>query len=212
MDEWLDISVPVAPGRTPLWPGSPELRFEPHQAIERGDTVDDTLVTMSVHTGTHIDAPAHFLPGGQRVEDLDLEVLTGPCWVADLRGREQIAASDLEALMVPPDTRRLLLKTDNHARWGPEFDEGYTALLSDGARWVVERGIRLVGIDYLSIQAYRAPDSVHTDLLSAGVVILEGLDLAEVPGGSWELLCLPLKLVGTEAAPARALLRRTTRT
>jgi len=165
-----------------------------------------------VHTGTHIDAPAHFLPGGQRVEDLDLEVLTGPCWVADLRGREQIAASDLEALMVPPDTRRLLLKTDNHARWGPEFDEGYTALLSDGARWVVERGIRLVGIDYLSIQAYRAPDSVHTDLLSAGVVILEGLDLAEVPGGSWELLCLPLKLVGTEAAPARALLRRTTRT
>ncbi len=209
MTEWLDISVPVAPGVTPLWPGSPEIRFEAHLSLEAGDPAEDTLLSMSAHTGTHIDAPAHFLQGAPRVEELDLEVLTGPCFVADLRGCERIGVDDLEAAGIPEDTRRLLLKTDNHRMWGPEFDEGYTALVPDGARWVIGRGIRLVGIDYLSIQAYHAPDSVHVDLLTAGVVILEGLDLREADPGAWELLCLPLKLVGTEAAPARALLRRT---
>ncbi|MFO7767608.1 MAG: cyclase family protein [bacterium] len=209
MDEWRDISVPVAPGRTPLWPGTPPIRFDPHLAMERGDAADDTLLSMSVHAGTHIDAPAHFIPGGRRVEELDLETLVGPCRVADLGGRDQISASDLRIADIPEGTRRLLLKTDNHRRWGPDFDEEYTALLPDAAEWVVEQGIRLVGIDYLSIQAFEAPDSVHTGLLSAGVVVLEGLDLREVDPGPWELLCLPIKLVGTEAAPVRALLRRT---
>ncbi len=205
--EWIDISVPVRPERTPQWPGSVPIDFQVWSSLAEGAAAEETVLRMSVHTGTHIDAPAHFLAGGDTLELLDPAAMLGTCRVIDCRGEATVTRVLLEAAGVPEGTERLLLKTDNARRWSPEFDPDYTALDPEGAAWVVERGIRLVGIDYLSIQSFRESDTVHIRLLEAGVVILEGLDLSGVEPGDYELICLPLSLVGTEAAPARAMLR-----
>lgn len=205
--EWIDISVPVRPGQTPLWPGSVPVDFQVWSSLDEGAAAEETVLRMSVHTGTHVDAPAHFLAGGDTIEVLDPGAMLGPCRVVDCRGGSLVTRGLLDSLGIPAGTERLLLKTDNTDRWSPEFDPGYTALDPEAAAWVVERGTRLVGIDYLSIQSFRESDAVHVRLLEAGVVILEGLDLAGVEPGDYELICLPLKLVGIEGAPARAMLR-----
>lgn len=169
----------------------------------------DTSLYMSVHTGTHIDAPSHFIKGGATVDELSLERLMGPTWVVALPGAETIDVELLEQADIPDSVDRLLLKTDNQRRWSADFDPGYAALDLSGARWLLEHGIRLVGIDYLSIQAFEASDRVHVELLEAGVVIVEGLDLSDLCEGPHELICLPLRLEGIEASPARVLARPT---
>lgn len=203
---WRDISVAVHPDRTPLWPGSPPVRLDRRLSLERGDPVNDTTLRCSVHTGTHVDAPAHHLPGGATIESLAHEVLVGPCVVVDLGGLETVDRSDLEE-RVECTPRRLLLKTDNSTRWSPRFREDFTGLTVEAARWTVEQGVALLGIDYLSVQPYGGSDEVHRLLLGAEVVLLEGVDLSGIAPGAYELVCLPVKLAGAEAAPARALLR-----
>lgn len=165
---------------------------------------------MGTHTGTHVDPPLHFLEGGDPADELPLEVLIGECVVADLRGcKANIGAEELEGLGLLRTTR-LLFKTLNSKiwEWGAEsFPEQYVALTPEGAEWVIQRGIRLVGTDFLSIEARGAPGHpTHTTLLKAGVVILEGLNLAEVEPGAYELICLPLRIQGGDGAPARAVL------
>ena len=191
----IDISVPLRRGM-PLWPGSADFRLE------------GTALTVDTHAGTHVDAPSHFIDGGESVERLSLETLCGPAAVAGLTGAEAIDAGLLSALKLPRGIKRLLLKTRNSALWKEAaFNPGYAALTDDAAEWMVEKGIRLVGIDYLSVQPYKKPSSVHRILLGRGVVVLEGLNLASAADGEYELICLPLRLVGADGAPARAFLR-----
>ena len=170
-------------------------------------------MTCDTHSGTHVDAPLHILQDGDSVDQLDLSVLNGPCRVVHLPGIGVIDEGLLFSLNLPTDTRRLLLRTDNSTLWsdaGSTFKKDFASLGPEAAHWIVERKIQLVGIDYLSIGTFQQGTEVHKILLNAGVVVLEGLNLADVPADEYELLCLPLKIKGAEGAPARALLRKHT--
>ena len=210
MAEYLDISLTISQD-LPRWPGSSLVELSRRRDMDRGDPVNDSTLVCGVHTGTHVDAPLHFLAGGADVTQLSLDALIGPAVVAALPGVDAVTAEDLEALNLPADTRRLLLRTRNSEYWrrgDREFRTDFVALTADAARWVVARGLRLIGVDYLSVQIFRGDPQTHIALLQAGVVIVEGLNLAEVAPGSYELICLPLKLAGAEGTPARAVLRR----
>jgi arylformamidase len=157
-----------------------------------------------------VDAPAHFIENGASVEQLTLEILMGPATVVELPEAEIITPELLEAQALAPETRRLLIKTKNSALWadpGHSFNPDFVALNSESARWIVNKGIDLVGIDYLSIQMFKDTDPLtHRILLEAGIVIVEGLDLRKAGPGDYQLYCLPLKLAGCEGAPARTVL------
>ncbi|MEA3345884.1 MAG: cyclase family protein [Chloroflexota bacterium] len=176
--------------------------------ISGGSRVNVSSITLSTHTGTHIDPPVHFIPGAKAVDQLDLETLICPALVVDMRERSAITADDLE-MTVPAGVERLLLKTDNSSLWEGkrEFTPDYVALTDEAAQWLVEQEVRLVGIDYLSVQSYDEPHSgTHTTLLGAGVIIVEGLNLLEVQPGLYRLVCLPLNIAQGDGAPARAVL------
>jgi len=204
-----DISLPVDP-QLPVWPGDPKIVLERYRAISRGHASNDSKLACSVHSGTHVDAPAHFIKDGLTVEQLPLDVLIGPAYVVDLSEADAITSDFFEALALPQETIRLLIKTRNSALWSDphhQFNPDFVALTAEAANWVVKRGIRLVGIDYLSIQMYKDPEPLtHRILLEAGVVIVEGLCLQNVRSGLYTLICLPIKLVGSEGAPARTVL------
>lgn len=205
----IDVSTPLDDA-TPTWPGSPGFAVETLLSIGAGDPANASALTLDVHTGTHVDAPCHFLPGGATTESLSLDVLTGPALVIDVPDADIVDADVLEAAEIAPGTDRLLLRTRNSTerdRRRTPFREDFVAITADAARWVVGRRIRLIGIDYCSIQRFTDPADTHLVLLEAGVVILEGLDLVNAPGGRYELLCLPIAIPGIEAAPARAVLR-----
>ena len=195
----------------PKWPGSAGVELKRTMSLAGGDLANGSRLACDVHIGTHVDAPSHFLEGGSTVEQLPLDVMVGPCFVAYLPEVECITSDDLADLDFPSGTRRLLLRTGNSELWAAEtreFIEDYVALTEDAARWVVENGIRLIGVDYLSVQRYGDGAATHQILLEAGVVVVEGLNLCEVEAGFCELICLPLKLVDAEGAPARVILRR----
>ena len=205
-----DVSVPVQPGKTPIWPGDPAFQMERFLKMEDGEPANVTKFSGCVHLGTHVDAPYHFIPNGATVESLPLDALVGEAYVLDftyLTGH--ITAEALKAANIPKGATRLLFKTRNSQWWtkgDPEFHRDFTALTADGAEYLVRRGIRLVGNDYLSIAPYDDPGPTHRILLGAGVVVIETLDLSAVPAGRYTLYCLPLKLVGSEGAPARTIL------
>lgn len=207
-----DITVPLGP-RTPVYPGDPVARVRPTAQMGKGDPFNLLLLSMGSHAGTHVDAPYHFEPGGLTVDQLPLEVLYGPALVRDVGNAEAVDEAALERLDVPGGTQRLLLKSRNSRLWEePAFRADFVPITPGGARWLVDRGLRLVGVDYLSIEAVGSPGfPVHHILLGAGVVIVEGLDLRGVPPGAYTLLCLPLRLAGADGAPARAVLAEETR-
>lgn len=202
-----DISVPLHP-QMPTYPGEPGPQLHPLKLIARGDAANVTALSLGAHTGTHIDAPHHFIDGAASIDQLPLEALVGPAHVLAFPDCDRIAAADLEGAGLPPDTERLLLKTPNSRLWeDPRFHSDFVHLTPDAAHWLVDRRLRLVGIDYLSIEEFRSPShEVHKTLLQAGVIIVEGLDLRQVAPGPYFLVCLPLKLVGGDGAPARAIL------
>jgi arylformamidase len=206
--EYIDISVPISPA-LPVWPGSPTVELVRRLDLDRRDPVNDTTMRCSVHTGTHLDAPLHFLAGGTSVDALPLDVLVGPAYVADLGEVDAVTADALGRAGIPDAIARLLVRTRNSALWSTAraFQPNYVALTPDAAEWVVDRGIRLIGVDYLSVQRYSDGPETHLTLLSAGVVIVEGLNLQEAAAGRYDLLCLPLRIQGAEGAPARAVLR-----
>lgn len=211
MSRLIDISLTVSE-RLVRWPGSPSVRFERRLDLDKGDVATDTSVYLNLHTGTHVDAPAHFIAGGKTVEQLDPELFVGPAFVACLPAEvKAIGAESLEKLSIPTKTERLMLHTGNSRLWEQghqEFVTDFAALTADGAAWVAKRGIQLIGIDYLSIQRYHDGPETHRILLEAGIVILEGLNLSAVTiPGRYELICLPVKFEGVEGAPARAVLR-----
>jgi len=208
----LDISV-LLQNPMPVWPGDEEFRLRRTKQLEAGDAVNASRLECNVHAGTHVDAPRHFLEKGCTVEQLPLEILIGPAQVAYLPEVNAIGAEDLATLALSPGTGRLLLRTRNSELWAaeiPDFRPDYVALTAEAAHWLVINGIRLIGIDYLSVQRFQDSRLTHQVLLEAGVIILEGLNLADVAPGVYELICLPLRLRGAEGAPARAVLRTLT--
>lgn len=205
---WHDISVALD-AALPTWPGSPGVETRLRLSIEDGDVANVTQLEMDVHTGTHVDAPCHFIADGPSVDALGLEPLIGPAFVIDTGTAVEIDAGVLSAAAIPAGAERVLLRTSNSSRpsmYRTAFDESYAALTLDGAEWLARHGLRLVGIDYLSIQRYDESPDVHRALLAAGAALLEGLCLRDVAPGGYDLVCLPLKLTGVEAAPARAIL------
>jgi arylformamidase len=176
--------------------------------LEKGDGARVSRITLGDHSGTHLDTPAHMLENGSTLDDIPLALLIGRALVADLRGCAEIGLRELEGLPLAGE-ERLLLRTDNSLLWAkPDFCPDFVALTAEGAEYLLSKGIRLVGIDYLSIESFHGDGTVHRTLLGNGVVILEGLDLADVPAGLYELVCLPLRIAGGAGAPARALLRQ----
>ena len=199
--EILDVSVPVRP-RMITWPGDPPVTLERVSSMENGDVANESRLDFGVHSGTHVDAPVHFIDGAAGAEALPLDVLIGPARVLDLTAAEQL---DARAFAGVDLAERVLLKTRNSELWASaSFAEDFVALTEDGARALIDGGVRLVGIDYLSI----GDEAAHQALLGAGVVAVESLDLRRVDPGEYELICAPLKLVGSDGAPARVLLRR----
>lgn len=207
---WQDISPVLAP-ELPIWPGSPGVLTRSRMSISAGDDANVSQLEMDVHTGTHVDAPHHFVDGAAVVEDLGLDPFIGPAVVADTGRHAEISAAVLTALELPGRPQRLLLRTANSATpdaYRMPFDADYAALTLDGAQWLAARGdVRLIGIDYLSVQRRALTTDIHRVILGAGIAILEGLDLHATASGEYELVCLPLRLAGVEAAPARAILR-----
>jgi arylformamidase len=205
-----DISLTLSPD-LPTWPGEPRLSLERKRKMEEGSRSNVTHFSAGVHIGTHVDAPYHFLGGdAPTIESLPLDVLTGPaCVVAFPDVDTHITADDLQGAEIPSAATRLLFKTRNSDLWArgeTDFQEDFAALTADAAEWLVEQGIRLVGIDYLSVAPFTAAVLPHRILLQAGVVAVEGLDLSEVEAGEYMLYCLPLKIEGSDGAPARAIL------
>lgn len=200
-----DVSVPIHPGMV-VYHDNPGVEIELASSIAAGATANVSGISMGVHTGTHIDGPSHFYEGGDGADSIPLDTMLGRAVVVELAGTgagpiDEVA---LRAANIPEGTDRLILKTPNSELWSrSEFTRDFVRLDGSGAAYVLELGVRLIGIDYLSIGD---PDA-HRALLGAGVVALEGLDLRGIEPGPYELICLPIRLIHTDGAPARVLLR-----
>jgi arylformamidase len=208
-----DISVPITPGVTPTYPGDPGIEVGSWAAIARGDAANVSVLHFGAHTGTHIDAPAHFIEGAHGIPSLPLDALVGEARVVEIPASAlAVEESHVEEASLE-GARRVLFKTRNSGFWateGKRFREDFTFITPGAARALVALGVRLVGFDYLSVEKFGSEGfETHLALLSSGVVIVEGLDLSAVTPGVYELFCLPLKLeAGSgDGAPARAILR-----
>ena len=201
-----DISMTIENGMV-SWPGNDPVSVDRVRSMDEGERLNKSHLDLSAHTGTHIDAPVHFLIGGSGVDSLPLEVLIGLAVVVNIPGIQAIGAPEFKTANIPPNTERLLLKTDNGKFLEqPEFNQEFSYITPDGAGYLIDHGIRLVGIDYLSVAEYGSGEAVHRALLSEGIVIVEGLDLREVPPGPYRMSALPLKIRGCDGAPARVVL------
>ncbi|HSB69407.1 MAG TPA: cyclase family protein [Candidatus Methylomirabilis sp.] len=202
-----DVTVPIYSGM-PVYEGDPEVSIRRWLSLDEGGEANVSHLSLGSHTGTHVDAPLHFRSGAPGVDQLPLDVLIGPARVYDVPGAGDIDLACLRGVDLASQ-RRILFKTRNSAaRVGGRFGTDFAALAPEAARLLVEAGVRLVGLDGPSADPFRSADfPAHHALLDAGVIILEGLDLSAVPPGDYELLCLPLKLLGGDGAPARVLLR-----
>jgi len=204
-----DISLTISSGM-PIWPGDPTVHLTQVDFIERGDNANVSELSFGVHTGTHVDAPHHFLNDHRTAESLSLDVLTGPCYVLHLDDSvASITAPVLESANLPAGITRLLIRTRNSGLWARgeySFQSDFVAVPLDGAEWLLARGIKLVGVDYLSVSPYKNSRPTHETLLKQAVIIVEGLDLSKVEQGFYDLYCLPLKILGADGAPARAIL------
>jgi arylformamidase len=206
---WIDISVPIG-AATPTFEGDPTIHLELAASIAAGAICNVSRLDFGVHSGTHIDAPVHFIDGAPGIEAVPLDACVGPAVVVDASEVEgTIDAAAIARLAIPDDAERILFRGRNSELWAePTFQTTFIGVSADGAAALVERGVRLVGIDYLSIAPFGDPTATHRTLLEAGVVIVEGLDLREVRAGRYDLICLPILIPGSDGAPARAMLRR----
>lgn len=207
-----DVSVPLS-AATPTYPGDPGIEIKQWLQLENGDAANVSLINFGLHSGTHVDAPAHFIAGGARVESLPLESLVGAAEVMEVAYNVRVIDEAFVAANCNSGAQRILFKTRNSGFWNNP-DEGfradYTYIDPAAARALVALGVKLVGIDYLSVEQFQSETfETHLALLGSGVVIVEGLDLRAVAGGTYELFCLPLKIVGGsgDGAPARVILR-----
>ena len=205
-----DISLTIS-NDLPVWPGDQPVRLERTSDMQLGALVTLSRLACTVHVGTHLDAPRHFVRDGYGVDQIDLNQLIGPCLVIDLPEAHVIDAKALDNASIPAETTRLLCRTHNSQFWtqgAREFQTNFVAIDPAGAQWLVDHGIRLVGVDYLSVGAYEGGILTHEILLGNGVIPVEGLNLAHITPGEYQLICLPLKLQDCDGAPVRAILLR----
>ena len=204
----IDVSVPLRQG-LPTFPNNTEFELQPLKRIAEGGSSNVSRLVLGTHTGTHVDAPRHFFDEGAGVDGLALNLLIGRARVVEINKRGPITADDLAAAGLREDLR-ILFRTPNSALWNSTvFHQDYAHLTEAGARYLVEQGVKLVGIDYLSIEQFKkAGAPAHRTLLSNGVIIIEGLNLADAEPGMYEMYCLPLLVVGGDGAPARVVLKR----
>jgi arylformamidase len=201
-----DITVPLTPG-LPAYPGDPPVGIE---VVQRAGEAPYGLarLDLTTHSGTHVDAPAHFVSGGATVDTLALEILIGKARVVELPGRERVDRPDLEALDLRDDLRVLLKTRMSGQLLKPGYQQDHVYLTGDAALYLAQAGLKLVGFDYLSIDRFGDTSyPAHRALLGAGVVVVEGLDLSEVAPGEYDMTCLPLRVGGGDGAPARVVLR-----
>jgi arylformamidase len=208
MSEWLDVTVNVKTGMA-HWPGDIDVSVARVSNMAEGALYNLSRLHMSAHTGTHMDAPLHFVDGAASIDQIPLDATVGPARVIEIDAAESIGRADLEPFEIEPG-ERLIVKTRNTPRcWETdEFLKDFVYISEDGAQYLVERKIRAIGVDYLSVAGfYKDTVETHVALLGAGIWIVEGLDLRKIAPGRYDLICLPLKLLGAEGAPARAILR-----
>lgn len=204
----IDVTVPID-SNLATYPGNTPFSLEGIKRLARGDSSNVSTLHLSAHAGTHVDAPRHFFDEGGGVESLPLEMLCGRTRVVELTTRKAVTAEDLAGFDLREDVR-LLLKTANSRLWGtPDFHQDFIGVSEGAARFLVDRGVKVVGVDYLSVEPYKTPGApAHHVLLGAGTIVIEGLNLRDVEPGTYEMFCLPLALVGADGAPARVILRR----
>ena len=207
MTRLFDISVPVMNGGV-VYPGNPEIHIEAQQDMTKGGSSNVSLLTIGSHTGTHVDAPKHMIPSGAGVDAIPLDALMGPAILVAFD--DEVMAVTAELLRAQPleGHERVLIKTRNSGFIRErDFHRDYTYVAPDAAEYLVSLGVRLVGVDYLSIEQFHSGHHrTHKTLLSRGIVIVEGLDLSRPPAGEYQLYCLPILLAGIDGAPARAVL------
>lgn len=206
---WIDISVPLYPGMV-HWPGDPPFRADRARSLDRGDVCNLTEVSTSAHIGTHMDAPRHFIGDGLTMEQMPLDAVLGSCRVVPIEHPHCITPAELEDKHLQPG-ERVLFKTRNSVRgWNTDaFLEDFVYIGKEAARFLVDRGVRTIGVDYLSVGGYHQDGvETHQILLGAQIWIIEGLNLGAVEPGPYELICLPVKIRGSDGAPARAIIRR----
>ena len=205
---WIDISVPLYTGMV-HWPDNPPCEIERVMSIDSGDVCNVSRLSMGVHTGTHMDAPLHFIRGGKSIDTMPFDATIGTARVLAINDPQAVKVSELEPYSIQPG-ERILFKTSNSTRrWqSATFVEDFGYISHEAAQYLAERQVQTVGVDYLSVGGYSVdgPETHHA-LLSAGIWIIEGLNLTSVQPGLYELTCLPLKMMGAEGAPARAIVR-----
>ena len=207
MPRLYDISAPVENGGV-VYPGNPEIHIELQQDMSKGGSSNVSHLSIGSHTGTHVDAPLHMIPGGAGIDQVPLESLIGPAVVCEFEEHVMAVTEALLRMQPMQGHERVLLKTRNSGFIRDRsFHKDYTYLAPDGAEYLASLGVRLVGIDYLSIEQFHSGHHrTHKTLLGRGIAIVEGLDLSEPPAGTYQLMCLPLLLRGRDGAPARAVL------
>jgi arylformamidase len=206
--DWIDVSVPLRTGMV-HWPDNPPVKIERVMDLARGDAASVSSMAMGVHTGTHMDAPAHFQKGGVGIDQMPIDATLGLARVVEIQDPVSIKRAELEPANLQPG-ERVLFRTRNSERcWGTDaFIEDFVFISRDAAAYLAERRVRTVGVDYLSVGGYREDaEETHLALLQAGIWVIEGLNLSPVRAGTYELICLPLRIQGGDGAPARAVLR-----
>lgn len=203
----IDVTVPVD-ASLPAYPGNTPFSIEPIKRIARGDSSNVSTLHMSAHAGTHVDAPRHFFDDGPGAEGLPLEMLMGRARVVEITSRKGVTPDDFADVDLSEDVR-VLLKTPNSRLWGsPEFHKDYVGVTEAAAKFLIDRGVKVLGVDYLSVEMFKTPGApAHHVLLGGGTIVIEGLNLRDVDPGIYDMICLPLRIVGSDGAPARVILR-----
>jgi arylformamidase len=204
-----DISLTLSP-QSIRWVTAQPLELIERKRMSRGDPNNSSSVHTSVHAGTHVDAPFHFVPNGRTIESLPLETFIGPARVCAIEPRRRITATDVAKAELQGESRVLFKTRNSNLLKKGVYDPSFVPFSVDGADALVELGVKLVGLDYLSAAAADEQVPVHLAFLNHGVILLEGIDLADVPAGRYELFCPPVKLAGSDGAPCRAVLRELT--
>ena len=206
--KWIDISVTIKAGMA-HWPDNPDIKVDKMLDMDRGDVCNVSVLSLGSHTGTHMDAPLHFIKGGRSLDKMPLDATIGPCRVIEIKHKEAVTVEEIQTQRIKPG-ERILFKTRNSKKsWKTDdFDEDFIYISREAAAFLAKAKVLTVGIDYLSVGGFRKDGiETHHALLGAGIWVIEGLNLAKVPPGKYELCCLPLKVLNSDGAPARALLR-----
>lgn len=205
---WIDVSIPLRSGMV-HWPGDPDVMIKQVLRMDRGDDCNVSTISMSAHTGTHIDSPYHFIKSGIGIDKMPLSAMVGQARVIEIKDTESIKPEELRSYRIQKG-ERILFKTLNSLRcWNVEnFIEDFVYIITEAVRFLAKKKVRTIGVDYLSVGGYKTNiNEVHRILLGAGIWIIEGLDLSKVKEGNYEMFCLPINIVNGDGAPARAVLR-----